>query len=233
MLREKGKPTGPRAAKRGVWFFMRTILLVVAFCVLCYGAFTMAMDAANLYILATEGMQLRAECVLQDGPDEELKAYFTEAYLSRDSLLSGTRYDDYTVSSYDYRISVESITAWPWFSTGTMVITERMASLNGTILDEKKPENPPEGATYPPPEWESGRYRLHFINANGRWLIQQVELLEASPSEEPLRTPDMRMTPRPAHTTPPPSTTPTPRVTPSPTPSPTPEGGEEDTPGEE
>lgn len=229
MRGEKGKPVGPRAAKRGVWFFMRTILLVTAFCALCYGIFMMAMDASNLYIIATEGMQLRAECVLKDGPEEELSVYFTEAYLSRDSLLSSTKYNDYTINNYDYRVSVSSITAWPWSDTATMVVTERMASLNGTMLEEKKPENAPEGATYPVPEWDGGRYRLHFINKDGRWFIQQVVLLEASPSEVPLRTPDMCLTPLPAYTTPPPSTTPTPKVTPSPSPTPTPTN----TPGEE
>lgn len=232
-MADRGKPTGPRAAKRGVWFFMRTVLLIAAFALLCYGIFTMAMNTTNLYILATEGLQLRAECILQDGPEEELRSYFTEAFLSKDALLATTVYDDYTITSFDYRISVESVRAWPWSKSATMVVMERMASMNGSILADKKPESAPEDAEYPIPEWESGKYRLYFSNRNGRWYIYQMTLLEAAPSEQPLRTPDMRMTPLPAYTTPPPESTPTPRPTATPSPSPTAEPEEGEEPGEE
>lgn len=214
-MADRAKPTGTRAAKRGIWFFMRTILMITGFAFLCYSIFTMAMNATNLYIIATEGLQLRAECILQDGPAEELREYYTDTYLSKDVLLSSSTFKDYTITNFDYRISVESIKSWPWSNSATMVIVGRMASMNGSIHEDKKQEGAPPDTVYPLPEWEDGRYRLHFSKRNGRWYIYQMVMLDVAPSQKPLRTPDIRMSPRPAYTTPPPELTPTP--TPRPT----------------
>lgn len=204
------KPTGARAAKRGVWFFMRTIMMITGFALLCYGVFTTAMNATNLYIIATEGLQLRAECILQDGPKEDLREFFTNTYLSKDAMLSSSGFDDYFITGFDYSISVESIVSWPWSSTATMVLVERMDSMSGSIHEDKKPENAPADAEYPLPEWEGGRYRLHFSRHDDRWYIYQMVMLDVAPEVKPLRTPDMRMSPRPAYTTTPPTLTPTP-----------------------
>lgn len=192
---EERKIAGTMMVKRGIWFFMRMVLIIAALLALGYSVFTVAMRAGNLYILATEGLQLRAECILQDGPQVELREYFTEGFLSKDEMLQGTEYDNYTINNFDYRVEVEGISVWPWGTGATVTVVERMASISGSIHEDKKPANALPDAVYPIPEWEGGRYRLYFSFREDRWYIYQMVLIDVTPSEQPKRTPDMRMTP--------------------------------------
>ncbi len=200
--------TGTRMAKRGIWYFMRTVLILVAVVGLCYGVFQMAMHASNLYILATEGLKLRAECILQDGNKVEMGEYFTQTFLDQDQELKKDRYADYNISSYDYEISLEGISVWPWSKTASVTIVERV-SINGSIRDEAKPQDGEADAEYPLPEWKPARYIVRFIKYEGRWYIYQMQLKEIAPSQAPLPTYDPSLTPLPAVTpTPKPTATP-------------------------
>ena len=192
------KPTALRAAQRGIWYFMRTLLLIAFVALLCYGVFTTAYRAANMYILATEGLQLRAECALMNGDREALKEYFTTSFLEKDELLLHNAYDDFTISAFDYRVEVNGFSVWPWSSTASFTVTARMHALNGVIREDRIPENALEGAEYPLPEWTGGKYTLRFRLSGGRWYMYQMQLLEEAPSPAPLRTPDMSITPIPA-----------------------------------
>ncbi|MDL2258929.1 hypothetical protein LJC42_07255 [Eubacteriales bacterium OttesenSCG-928-K08] len=199
-LPKQEKPTKIRAAQRGIWFFMRTILLIAALCFLCYGVFMTAMHIGNLHILTTEGLQLRTECILQEGAQNELPEYFTDYFIAGDKLLDSAPYEDFTITNYDYRVEVESIKVWPWSKTATVTVTDRMMSLNGAIREDKKEEGAGEDKIYPMPEWESGRYAIRFKLDKGRWYINQMQLLEVAPTQTPKRTPDMSQTPVPLTT---------------------------------
>ncbi|HOR12422.1 MAG TPA: hypothetical protein PKX46_00750 [Clostridia bacterium] len=194
------KPTGAAMAKRGIWFFMRTILLLLLLGALCYGAFKTASSAANLYILTTEGMQLRAECILLEGPRQRLRDYFTPTFIAEDEALKGAIYDGYTIIGFDYNVKIEGISVWPWSETAAVTLVERLTSLTGTLHEEKRPADSQEGAVFPPPAWEAGRYLLRFKRLGGRWYIYQLQLLEAAPPEAPKATPDLSMTPQPIST---------------------------------
>lgn len=201
MAQQEQKPlSGAWMAKRAIWFFMRTVLLILLLGGLCYAAFDTAMRASNLYILATEGLQLRAQCILQDGPAEEMRSYFTTGFLEEDNALSAGTYADYTVKDFDYRVEVKGISVFPWSQTATVTVLTRMASMNGTLNEDKRPEDAAADAVYPLPEWQAGRYLLRFWIKNGRWYIYQMQLLEAAPSDEPRNTPDPNKTPIPAAT---------------------------------
>lgn len=210
------KPKGIRAAKRGIWYFMRTTLIAVALVALCAGVFITAARMTNLYILATEGLQLRAQCILADGALLDLEEYFTLAFIEEDPGLLQNPYLDYTIKSYDYRVEVESISVWPWSTHASVTVVDRMAALNGTILEDKKTAGAPEDAAYPVPKWESARYLLRFRLRDDRWYIYQIQLVDAAPTMAPKPTPDMRITPIPAVT---PTPSASPAVTPSTSPS--------------
>lgn len=194
--------SGARMAKRAIWFFMRTVLIILALAGLCYAVFDTAMRAANLYILATEGLQLRAECILQNGPVEQMKEYFTTGFIEGDTALTAGTYNDYTVKEFDYRVEVKGISVLPWSQTATVTIVARMASITGAINQDKRSADAPADAAYPLPEWETERYLLRFRVVNGRWYIYQMQLQQEGPTEEPQRTPDLSMTPIPAVTLP-------------------------------
>ncbi len=203
--------TGPTIWRRGIWFFMRSLLLILLLAALGYGAFTTAMNASNLYILSVEGLQLRAACVLQEGDQAALTEYFTDQFLENDPALYSEVYAPYTVTGYDYRVEVENISVLPWSETASVTLVDRMVNLAGK-WNEQQAEQQPTGeedtaAVLPP--WEEARYLVRFRKQDGRWYIYQMKLLEAAPSQAPKPTPDLRLTPLPMATP-----TPTPQETP-------------------
>jgi hypothetical protein len=219
VMEEDKRITGTQIARRGIWFFMRTILLAVAIAFLCYGVFVAAMNAANLYILATEGMQLRAECVTNLSDRDELYEYFTDTFIEKDAALGGgAPFADYIVTGMDYRLTVDNVSVLPWAQSATLTVTERVTNIRGSIRDDKKPEDAPEDAVYPLPAWVDGQYKVYFSKRSGRWYIFQIVMTNIAPSERPKLTPDMRMTPIPAVTPykPPVPVVVTPRSTPAP-----------------
>ncbi len=186
-----GKPT---MIKRGIWFFMRTVLIITFIVALCVGVFLTAMEASNLYILATEGLQLRAECVLMEGDRISLAEYYTGTFIDEDEKLNSAVYDDYDISSFELTTTLEGISVLPWSTTAYVTVVERV-EMNGSIKEEAKGENP--DGEFPLPDWEPGRYAVRFIKHEGRWYIYQMQLLDAAPTLAPLPTYDPSMTPIP------------------------------------
>lgn len=103
---------------------LRWALIVVVVLALSVGAFLFAMDYANVTILATDGMKMRAGVVLGYNDADELTKFFTEDYLAGDELLKDTTYLDYTINSFDAQVDVESLHTLPWETTATVVVTE-------------------------------------------------------------------------------------------------------------
>ncbi|HWR22033.1 MAG TPA: hypothetical protein VN366_01035 [Feifaniaceae bacterium] len=203
--------TGATIWRRGIWFFMRTLLLILLLVALGYGTFTTAMNASNLYILSVEGLQLRAACILQEGDQAALTEYFTEQFLENDPALYSGTYAPYTVTGYDYRAEVEKVSVMPWSETATATVVDRMLNLTGKWNEQQAEQEDAEeeDAAVALPKWEEARYLVRFRKQGGRWYIYQMQLLEAAPSLPPKPTPDLRMTPLPMATP-----TPTPKETP-------------------
>ncbi|MDD3920285.1 MAG: hypothetical protein PHO41_03815 [Eubacteriales bacterium] len=189
-----------RIARRSIWYIMRTVVIIVALAALCYGAFVTAMRASNLYILTTEGLKLRAECALMDGSRESLGDYFTSSFIDTDTMLNTDDYDAFTVTDYDYRVSVTGMSVWPWSTTATVTVVDNMVSVNGSYNAEQTEQDGAEEQKHPLPEWKGAKYKLYFSYSDERWFLYQMQLLEAAPSEAPKRTPDLRMSPLPVPT---------------------------------
>jgi len=196
-----------RAARRSMMYVVRTLMLIILAAILCIGAFLTAERYSNLYILTSEGMALRAECVFADGARNDLEEYFTLTFLGNDPAMSDTTYSNYTITDYSYDLTIERISVLPWSMSATVTATERV-SLKGNINADQLSEdqNP---ADYPLPEWTPKRYKIKFINANARWYISELVLIEENPENANLGTPDPNMTPIPA-------ATPTPKPTQAP-----------------
>lgn len=52
-------------ARRSVWYFLKCALMLVFVATLAVGITITALYISNMYIVVTEGMELRAECILQ------------------------------------------------------------------------------------------------------------------------------------------------------------------------
>lgn len=202
-----------RVARRSMFYIVRTLLLIIMAAILCIGVFLTAERMSNLYILASEGMALRAECVLADGAQNDLEEYFTLTFLENDEALTDTTYSNYTITDYNYDLTIEKIFVLPWSMTATVTATERV-SLKGNINADQLSDGE-NTSDYPPPDWTPRRYKITFLNSNTRWYISDLTVLEENPDDSDLGTPDPNESPIPA-------ATPTPKPTDEPTPTPTP-----------
>ena len=197
-----------RVARRSMMYVVRTLLLILLAAIFCIGVFLTAERMSNLYILTSEGMQLRADCVLADGARNDLEEYFTLTFLQNDPAMTDTTYSNYTITSYNYDLTIEKISVLPWSMSATVVATERV-SIKGEINADQISEGKNAG-DYPPPAWTPVRYKITFINTNARWYISDVTVLEENPDLSNLGTPDLNQSPIPA-------ATPTPKPTDAPT----------------
>ena len=190
---------------RSSLYIARTIALVFLGVMLCVLAFVSCARLANLYILVNEGMALRAECILQDGPKEELDNYFTVECIAADGRLSDTTYQPYTVTSYNYMLDFSRIRVWPWFKDLSVDVLEQtdriVGSANSNAVD-------PDSA---PPPWTPIRYRLTVSKVKGSWRISSIITLTVAPKIDPLPTADPERSPLPM-ATPTVSPLPTPRI---------------------
>jgi hypothetical protein len=196
-----------RVARRSMLYIVRTLLLIIMAAILCIGAFLTAERFSNLYILTSEGMALRAECVFAEGARNDLEEYFTLSFLESDPAMSDATYSNYTVTDYNYDLSIERISVLPWSLAATVIATERV-SLKGTINADQLGEDQ-NASDYPFPAWTPKRYKIKFINANVRWYISELTVLEENPDSGDLGTPDPNESPIPA-------ATPTPKPTAAP-----------------
>ena len=195
-------------ARRSMTYIVRTLLLVIMACIVCIAAFLTAERVSNLYILASEGMALRADCVIADGAKNDLEEYFTLTFLENDAAMDDTTYANYTITSYNYDLAIERIVVLPWSMSATVTAVERI-SLNGNINADQLSDGQSVG-DYPVPEWTPVRYKIKFINVNSRWYISELTVVEENPPETNIGTPDPNETPIPA-------ATPTPKPTDEPT----------------
>jgi len=197
-----------RVARRSMLYIVRTLLLILLAVIFCIGAFLTAQRMSNLYILASDGMALPADCVLADGARNDLEEYFTLTFLQNDPAMTDTTYSNYTITSYNYDLTIDKISVLPWSMSATVIATERV-SIKGEINADQISEGQSAG-DYPPPEWMPVRYKITFINTNARWYISELTVLEENPDQSNLGTPDMNQSPIPA-------ATPTPKPTDAPT----------------
>jgi len=192
-------------ARRSVFYFMRTILMLLGVTLLCVLAFVSASRISNAYILVNEGMPLRADCILKNASTNDLGAYFTSACISNDAPqreTSAAPYTGATILSYEYSLSLSNLHNLPWHVNAYVDAVEQIRAIKGTMPSES-------GADGTIPDWTPRKYRLYLEKFDGRWYIGTVELLELNPKLDAPATPD-------------PYADPIPMVTPSPVPTATP-----------
>ncbi|MEL7608804.1 MAG: hypothetical protein AAGU74_04815 [Bacillota bacterium] len=179
---------------RSLKYVLRTALIVLGIIAAGYFVFQTGLNGSNMYILATEGMQLRAECVLQDSSKDALLEYFTPDFIADDALLSESTYANYTIADFNYTLEVENISVLPWSETAGMQVVERVERITGQINKNSIPEGT-DPTQFLVPEWEAGRYRISFVKIDDRWYISGLELIDAAPEQAPKRTPRITSAP--------------------------------------
>ncbi|HWR20069.1 MAG TPA: hypothetical protein VN608_10640 [Clostridia bacterium] len=196
-------------ARRSIWYVLRALLIAAAVIVLALGLFLTAMNVSNLYILTTEGMELRAKTILNNGSALDLSPYFTETFIQNDPSLYAGSYAGFTIKTYNYRIDVERFSVLPWGNTATFRVTERMLAVSAVQTDTSETA---EKLTLP--EWTDARYDVVFKIVDGRWYISELHVIELNPPEQAKPTPNMSLLPStPTATLAAPTASPSPAVT--------------------
>ena len=73
--------------RRSVWYVLRVVLIIAAVVLLCYAAFVEALYISKNYIIVTEGMALRADCILNDNSVSTLYDHFSDGERIMDTAL--------------------------------------------------------------------------------------------------------------------------------------------------
>lgn len=176
--------------RRLLWFVATRLVMISAIVGLLTLVFYLAMNTANIYLLLSDGMQLRAEVILTRDNAEELTSFFTNEFLLEDEALAiglseQSPYVDYNISSFNYEMSMEWMWSWPWENTATAVIVEKVPRIVGSVRSSSKDLAKAGTISSTPPSWYGGRYTVTLSRINGQWKIaglKQTQLIvEATP----------------------------------------------------
>lgn len=180
-------------ARRSIWYLLRTLLTIALIAVLCLGVFVTAMHLSSVYILVTEGLELRAEYILQQDAEDlaSLSEYFTAEFIAKDPALYDGTYSHYKVTNFLYNLRVQKLFVLPWEKKATVRVFEDMLSISATAK-----EDAPEGAEFT--DWSPAIYSVEVTKIEGRWYISDMRLMELNPAEAVLPTPDYSLLPSPA-----------------------------------
>ncbi|MEX1376615.1 MAG: hypothetical protein AB1Z23_03965 [Eubacteriales bacterium] len=143
----------------------------------------MAKDTANVYIIVTEGMEVRAANILNLSQVEELNKYFVDGYATTDYDLATNKYDDFFIRDFEHKLKIESLWANPWEDTAYVRAVETVPEIDGEYPVDDEEEVP-----LVMPKWQSARYAITLVKINDAWYIRQVvkieEVTEASEATE-------------------------------------------------
>ncbi len=174
-----------RLIRRGVWFLLGRLVLLLLLLGLVVVVFYEAMDYSNIQIIIKDGMAHRAQTVLGMEDGQDLGKYFQQSFLANDAALILTQqgdspYRDYTIRGLDHRIEMSFLWVWPWENRCTVSVVERIPAIDGRIRGDKADAAVAAfgpGAVYPP-AWQSAQYRITLNRENGQWKMQRVDETE-------------------------------------------------------
>ena len=177
---------------RLLWYIATRLIILSVVAGLLILAFYLSMDTSNIYLLLRDGMQQRTSVILTQKNADTLTNYFTSDFLLNDETLriglsDQSPYVNYSVSSFSYQMSMESMWAWPWDDTATATIVEKVPKITGKVKSGKSSLV----TSTTPPAWYGGRYVVTLRRINGQWKIaglRQTQII-VEPTAEPTGTP--------------------------------------------
>lgn len=155
------------------WYIIKNVIIGLFIAAVLIAGFFVARDTANVYIIATEGMEVRAGNIMNINQLSEIDKYFVENYAASDFELATNKYDEFFIRDFDYKLKVESLWANPWEDTAYVKAVEIVPDIDGEYPVENDDEVP-----LVLPEWQSSRYAISLVKINDAWYIQQVVKLE-------------------------------------------------------
>lgn len=181
-LPQEEKRSAVGVARRSIWYVIRLLLVITLVVAACYFALVECMYISNIYIITTEGLELRADCILGNRPSSDLQEHFQKEWLIRDDAVDGGKYDAFRVDSYDYRLNIEKMKVYPWSKEATIRVLEQVVNIQAAPYNDYNKD--------PAPQWEDSRMEIRLEKIDGRWYITMITVLQKEPEIEPGATPD-------------------------------------------
>lgn len=184
--------------RRLLWFLASRLVVISLVLMALLLAFYFAMNAANIYILLSDGMKLRTNVILTREDADQLNNYFRKDFLDSDAALNiglsnESPYINYRISEFEDDLTMEWVWSWPWENTATATIVYRVPEIKGSVLPNKTELVKSDLLSESPPTWQGGRYRMTLYRVNGQWKIagmQQTQIiLEPTPRPTLVPTP--------------------------------------------
>lgn len=179
-IEEKRSAIG--VTRRSIWYLLRLMLVITLVVALCYFALVEAMYLSNIYIIVTEGLELRADCILGNSPSSDLQEHFIEDWIVRDTEIDSGKYDAFRVDSYDYRLNIEKMRVYPWSKEASIRVLEQVVNIQASPYNDNNKD--------PVPEWEDSRMEIRLEKIDNRWYITMINVHQIDPEIEPGATPD-------------------------------------------
>ncbi len=174
--------------RRLTWFVAGRMILICVLAGMLLCGFFMALNGANIYVVLNDGMEKRVDVILTRQQAEELNKYFHADFLIADEALEGalngmSAYSDYSITGFDYELTIEKLWAWPWDSYANCTVVERVPSISGSVISSRRSE-----VSERIPRWQGGRYDVTLVKVGGSWKIigmqQKTVLVEPETGDD-------------------------------------------------
>jgi hypothetical protein len=109
---------------------------------------------------------------------------FSKSFLENDTLINSDAYRPYKVSDFDYAADSGFVLIFPWQSSVTLRVTEKVTNISAQVIPDTD-----SGLAPNPPAWENAVYDIKLIRYEGSWRIVSMKKLEVLPSPTPYPSP--------------------------------------------
>ena len=173
--------------RRFLWFIATRLLVLVAVLGIAITAFYFAMNAANIRIIAKEGLARRAQVIMMNEGQSDLPLYFSNAVLSGDSELQAALNGQsdyrnyYSVTGFDHRIRLVSVWCWPWEDTARATVREEIPRIDGKMRALARETALSLGLPDGAPKWQTREYTMLLSKENGKWIVKNMTVREVTP----------------------------------------------------
>ena len=186
-----------RYIRRFLWFVASKMLIFSLIAALLILAFYLAMNAANIFVLLSDGMKERTNVILTRENPDYLNEFFRKEFLDNDEKLRvglspESDYLNYRITGFESSVTLEWVWSWPWEDEAQATIVHRVTDIRGSVLSSKSSLVRTGKITAQPPGWQGGRYDVELYRVNGQWKIagmRQTQVIVESPPPQPTISP--------------------------------------------
>ncbi len=186
--------------RRFLWFIASKLLVFSLIAALFILAFYLAMNAANIYVLLSDGMKERTEIILTADREQSgyLNEFFRMEFLDNDEALRiglspESPYLNYKITGFESEVTLEWVWSWPWEDVAQATIVYRVNNIKGSVASGKSALVKAGKISSTPPAWQGGRYQMELYRVNGQWKIagmrQTQVIVDTTPAPKPTLSP--------------------------------------------